>query len=273
MIRAAYIALLRLHPRPFRERYADEMLWIFDQSAGRAELLGDAVVSLVRQRLMRAPAREERVRPAGDAPLFCSCDTSGPSRGAVIQGGMISMIFLVAMVFAIGVRGAAPKPRLIGSHQPSRSHLLPAPTKATPEGLTTEVKVAPYPEEPPVPEYFKLIPLLGRLDMNRDGVISSVEIEKAPAVLRGLDVNRDGKLSAEECGGSFTGDHQWVAQAKRMFMRVHPVLAALDSNRDAEISSSEVRGAAAALRTLDRNGVGSLTQDELLPAPVDWVTR
>lgn len=257
MIRAVYIALLRMHPRRFRERYAEEMLWIFDQSTGRANLLADAAVSLVRQRMLRPPDRVEPVGATADAPLFYSCDTSGPSRAAVIHGGMITLVFFFAMVFAIGIRGTARMP-LIGSHQPSRSHLLPAQSTAAPEALTAEVKVAPYPEDPPIPGYFKRMPLLSRLDANRDGVISSTEIRDAPAVLRHFDVNDDGKLSAAECGGRFARDPQ-------EFMGLHPVLAALDSDHDGEISSSEVHNAAAALRTLDRNGAGSLTLDELLP--------
>jgi hypothetical protein len=50
-----------------------------------------------------------------------------------------------------------------------------------------------------------------------------------------------------------------------LFMRENPVLAALDSNHDGEISASEIDHSAAALRTLDRNGDGSLEAFEVLP--------
>ena len=36
-------------------------------------------------------------------------------------------------------------------------------------------------------------------------------------------------------------------------------------DHDGEISASEIRGAPAALLTLDKNGDGELTEDELLP--------
>jgi hypothetical protein len=51
MRRALYRCLLRLHPGGFRERFADEMLWIFDETAGQAGIrpLTDGLVSLLRQ--------------------------------------------------------------------------------------------------------------------------------------------------------------------------------------------------------------------------------
>lgn len=52
MIRVAYRRLLQLHPVAFEERFADEMLWIFDlrreEEIGFG-LLGDCLLSLGRQ--------------------------------------------------------------------------------------------------------------------------------------------------------------------------------------------------------------------------------
>jgi hypothetical protein len=56
MIRALYSALLRVHPHPFRDRFADEMLCIFDEIPVKVErglLLYDAFRSLVVQWLFR----------------------------------------------------------------------------------------------------------------------------------------------------------------------------------------------------------------------------
>lgn len=44
-----------------------------------------------------------------------------------------------------------------------------------------------------------------------------------------------------------------------------PVMSALDKNKDGEISAEEIENAAAALKTLDRDGNGKLTEDELRP--------
>jgi hypothetical protein len=46
-----------------------------------------------------------------------------------------------------------------------------------------------------------------------------------------------------------------------------PIIAALDANHDGVIDESEIANAPAALRTLDKNGDGKLTMDELMPPP------
>jgi hypothetical protein len=62
MLRFAYNWILRVHPTRFRRRFADEMLWIFDQSQGTAaavKLLQDGFFSLVRQWTLRSEYWEE----------------------------------------------------------------------------------------------------------------------------------------------------------------------------------------------------------------------
>ncbi len=44
-----------------------------------------------------------------------------------------------------------------------------------------------------------------------------------------------------------------------------PVVAALDTDRDGIISATEIAAASTALATLDKNGDGNLTRDELRP--------
>ncbi len=60
MIRAGYQGLLWLHPAEFEERYAEEMLWLFDlkrrHEMGLALLL-DCFASLCRQWLAYPPVR------------------------------------------------------------------------------------------------------------------------------------------------------------------------------------------------------------------------
>ncbi len=60
MSRVAYRALLWLHPAEFEERFAEEMLWIFDlrrPSEVGAALLLDGFVSLCRQWFACPPVR------------------------------------------------------------------------------------------------------------------------------------------------------------------------------------------------------------------------
>jgi hypothetical protein len=57
MLRSLYRFLLALHPAAFRQRFAGEMLGIFDEASetgGAASLLADASLSLTRQWLVRS---------------------------------------------------------------------------------------------------------------------------------------------------------------------------------------------------------------------------
>ena len=49
------------------------------------------------------------------------------------------------------------------------------------------------------------------------------------------------------------------------FLRMFPVMIALDSDGNGEISSEEIKGAVVALKKLDKNKDGKLTEDELRP--------
>ena len=50
------------------------------------------------------------------------------------------------------------------------------------------------------------------------------------------------------------------------FMRMNPLFAALDANGDGVIDEEELKNATAALKKLDRNKDGRLTEDEVRPA-------
>jgi hypothetical protein len=123
-------------------------------------------------------------------------------------------------------------------------------------------------------------PLVAVLDANKDGVIDASEIAGASAALATLDKNKDGKLSADELRPPHRGPRPDGAPAdgqqppkppgagpdgagKRP---VPPLVAALDANGDGVIDAAELANAPAALRTLDKNVDGQLTQDELRPA-------
>ena len=67
MHRLCYRCLLRFHPARFCERFAEEMLSIFDHVEGRAlrsKLVADAFISLLRQWSIR-PQNWEQKAPAG----------------------------------------------------------------------------------------------------------------------------------------------------------------------------------------------------------------
>jgi CubicO group peptidase (beta-lactamase class C family) len=95
--------VVRLHPRIFREQFGEEMMWIFEeatQTHGALRLLGDGVISLMRQWILRP-------RPSGVVLAEAASATSrdvglfawehigaSPSRlpaGRWVQGGLISL--------------------------------------------------------------------------------------------------------------------------------------------------------------------------------------
>ena len=56
----------------------------------------------------------------------------------------------------------------------------------------------------------------------------------------------------------------------RPHRRPPPIIAALDVNKDGVIDETEIANAVVELKTLDKNGDGKLTLDELMPPPPPW---
>jgi Ca2+-binding EF-hand superfamily protein len=266
MLRWFYIWLLKLHPTPFRQRFGDEMLDIFDRAGSRVRLIGDAMLSLMRQWALRP-----EYRVSAEVAMFRTIHDYRPRPIALVNGGLLTVAIAVGLIAAINHSGR-PLAFLIGVHYPS-PHLLTVSRESVAESdLNTTIKFGKEPENPwkaIAAVYFRFIRVLGALDADRDLEISSWEMFTAPAALRRLDLDHDGKLSPEECGFFLGGSEQlpadMVARARLTFMRENPVLAALDTNHDGEISAEEIANSAAALKKLDQNGDRRLTPDELIP--------
>ena len=113
MYRLAYRCVVRLHPRVFREQFGHEMTWIFEeatQTHGALRLLGDGVISLMRQWVLR-PRPAANVALAEGAPVtareigFISWErvNASPSRlpaGRWAQGGLISLALFAGVWLA-----------------------------------------------------------------------------------------------------------------------------------------------------------------------------
>jgi hypothetical protein len=280
MLRWLYIQLIWLHPAPFRWRFGDDMLDDFERAANRARLryLADAVASLARQWLLRpefrhpeAPAAmPEALLGTVAVPLFQTIETYKPRPAALLHGGLLSVLSILAAMVLIGKSGGAARPFLIGVHS-SRPSLLPIDRNSLTGDLNTTVKPGPDPFEAWLElarPYIASMPVLRALDTDRDFALSPWEIGNAPVALRKLDTNHDGKVTAGECGLHIDPNSVpplMPEQLRREFMSFHPVLAALDADHDGEISAWEIDHAAPALKKLDRNHDGYLTADELVP--------
>ena len=107
MLRFAYRCLLRLHPPYFRRRFSQEMMSIFDQQKGdlaAAQLLADAVLSLLRQWVLRPAFWEEPVvQPAPDGvPVFYMIQGFKPRPGALLDGGLASVVVFTSICLIMG---------------------------------------------------------------------------------------------------------------------------------------------------------------------------
>jgi Ca2+-binding EF-hand superfamily protein len=266
-LRVLYAALVQLHPRSFRQHFGGEMLSIFDHTASsdRLALVGDAVFSLLRQRLLRpGPQLEACAREyLAGVPMFVVFDDDPRlTRNQWMGGAALSLLSFAAVGLLIA-HGGSHSQAVIGSRETSQSGVR-VHAGSTAANLNTEVTMssADILESGPIRRlvagYFEDVTVLDALDLNHDLIISADEIANAPQALRSLDANGDGALDAEECGKVFAGD----------FMGLNPVLAVLDANHDGLISGSEISNAAAALERLDSNHDGRLTAEELLPDPL-----
>ncbi len=125
------------------------------------------------------------------------------------------------------------------------------------------------------------LPVILALDVNHDGVIDSNEIANASEALKTLDKNGDGQLTMDELlpprpqrhnndgqtndGDPGSGSPGDPGSSTRHHPPLPPVVVALDANHDGVIDASELANASTALKTLDKNGDGQLTRDELRP--------
>lgn len=295
MTRWLYGLLLRCHPRPFRPKFTEEMLWIFDQERSARRSLGlllDAVVSFGRQWVLRPEFREPQPAAAsGGQPqlalLFQTVGSTPPRTAFLAHGALVSLAWFALIAFAV-TRGGDFPPLILGTHQQSPRRPGVERPSIEPAELTTEVRVAPPsadPIETSAPIYFHVVFVLRGLDADEDLNLSPREIAQAPAALRKLDRNGDGRLDPMECGLHFGAeteavaggeaapsrarDLRFVRRAGVQFMQFHPVLAALDTDRDGGISDGEIEASAVSLRALDRNGDGGLEAAEILPDPVE----
>lgn len=119
---------------------------------------------------------------------------------------------------------------------------------------------------PPVP------PLLALFDTNHDKEISAEEIQAAAEILAKFDRNHDGKITLSELrmppanGGKPPKDPKGPPPEKPLGKpHVPPLIAVLDTDHNGTISAAEIANAPESLKTLDKNGDGELTPEEIHP--------
>jgi outer membrane protein assembly factor BamB len=109
-------------------------------------------------------------------------------------------------------------------------------------------------------------PVLSTLDADQSKEISADEVAAAPTALLKLDKNQDGKLSEDEVSPQ-RGDGGGQAEGQRRrrgpgIMRMMKANSALDADESGTIEEAEIKNAVVALRKLDENKDGKLTDEE-----------
>jgi Ca2+-binding EF-hand superfamily protein len=111
-----------------------------------------------------------------------------------------------------------------------------------------------------------MVETLMAFDKDHDGKLSKAELpERMQGMFDRADTNHDGFLTPDEIRA--LAKAQAADAEPPEPRRVDPLAALLDTNHDGVISAAEIDNAPAVLRTLDKNGDGQLTQDELRPFP------
>lgn len=129
------------------------------------------------------------------------------------------------------------------------------------------------PTKPPIPPFF------AELDTNRDRVLSAEEMQNAFKI---LDKNRDGQITLDELrvpppdggkpprkpmepNGPPDGPPNEPKGPPPNRPPAPPMITALDTDHNGTISAAELAAAPESLKTLDKNGDGELSLEELRP--------
>ena len=109
------------------------------------------------------------------------------------------------------------------------------------------------------------IPVLAALDTDSDGQIRTDEIQRAAASLATLDADQSGTLTGDELLPRF-GGRGGAGRGQGLPPGGLPIVDVLDANGDREISATEIAAASVALRSLDGDGDGRVSEAEMLPS-------
>lgn len=278
IVRDVFRCLLRLHPRGFRDEYAEEMLWVFDEEARRGTpywLLWDGARSLVRRRLLRHEPSPRRV-VAGPGLLTLEGSGLGPGRllaglaattllfglvfGAIVEAGNVSGRLRVLTIYTFQ-DAARPKATTIKTESPAGAPAA-APPSAAERALDS--KASSEGGDPTVYRLHETEADRREQAMRALTLLNGPELDAPASDSSNVFVPPDASfLSAP---GSTQRPRPGVGPLSLWhyseYFGILPILGALDTNADLEISRSEMAESPRALQSLDSDGNGTVDARE-----------
>ena len=277
MLRAIYAVLLRLHPHRFREEFADEMLWIFDQAAdtlGAIALVGDALQSLVTQWMFRSDLEDHTsVAPAGGpapdrVPVFYTAGSDIPPPGALVNGLIGSVGVFALACFALAHSGGHAR---IFTYYSNDFHTGPPGNGGDAVPSTRRSPTKSFRAQSPGmwAEFKTLFHESSFRNSPGESTARSSDVKPGPTgnPPPGLpsapeELNRSASVPPPPPPGLQRTPGAQKTLDGRMYFRTVPVLVALDADHDGMLTAQELANAPAVLASLDTNHDGKLDAEE-----------
>ena len=282
MVRFLYACLLRLHPRWFRSRYGEEMLWLFDEESKRgaaAPLLADAAVSLVRQWAFRSDFQPEPSpavaagRTVDGIPVFYTAEPALPRPSAMLNGVIASVAVFALISFAIAHGGRPPRnvARIVyySTPMPDNSALFAGSGMASPPAV--RVAAAPKAKQPAPSLWSKFVAAVTVVIPGKPLAPAEVTPPVITPESAALPVSRQAQVPPMAPSTSFfrlespasASPPKDLTNARpATYIDLLPLLSALDSDSDGVLSAVEIAQAALVLPVLDANRDGRLSAEE-----------
>ncbi len=272
MLRLIYVVLLRLHPRFFRDQFAAEMLWIFDQASGTraaVEFLADAAESLATQWMFRGDFDEHPgLAAAGPAldrvPVFYTAGSELPPPAALFNGLLGSVAVFAAACFALFYGGNHAR---VFTYYGNDFHSGPPTARERTVGPPMPGAKPDPAAEPALGFLARLKFLLTKTPPDGDPGTSGAPTQPGSWARTHSPASGSGAPGVPSIKGTSSppvtlSDPDPAIRRKLRYFKAVPVLAALDSNQDGELSAQEIDAATAVLGALDKNHDGQLDPEE-----------
>lgn len=199
-----------LFPTRYRATFGGEMSVVYERALAEASARGTVwyaifcareftglIIAAFHERVWLAYSEQPvaagiATRTFDSVPAFYTCESFLPRRGALVHGGLLSLLAFFGLCFAISHGRVAPTVlRALDQNHDGK-------LTADECGQGFEKAMDPQILQMGRRAFMRSHPVLAALDADHDGEISASEMQNAVAALETLDKNGDGKLVPAE---------------------------------------------------------------------------